>query len=333
MTVEVKLFDSLDAVADDANGALDRSVQPKLYDNLQWFRRTLEHTDLAGEPLVARGKNAKGSAWLFLNRNGVAGAEALASWYTLDFGAIGDGDRNVVIAAIAKKLKGIAHIALAPVGNAEQLAGAFRAAGWKAFIEPKTENWFVRPGTDFETYWASRPSRLRNTVKRKAKKANLDVQIYREFNERAWAGYRAIYAASWKGEEGSWGFMRRFAEDEGAAGTLRLGIGSIEGEPVAAQLWTVHHGQATIHKLAYAEGAKKLSPGSILSKAMFEHVIERDSPEIIDYGTGSEPYKADWMDEVRQLYRIDLYNPRHPASWLPLAKRAISGLVRREKRG
>jgi hypothetical protein len=58
-------------------------------------------------------------------------------------------------------------------------------------------------------------------------------------------------------------------------------------------------------------------------------VIEEDRPATIDYGTGNEPYKADWMDAPRPLYRIELFNPRQPAAWAPLLKRKLSGLVRR----
>ena len=39
----------------------------------------------------------------------------------------------------------------------------------------------------------------------------------------------------------------------------------------------------------FREDTKQISPGSILSKAMFRCVIKTDCPEIIDYGAGSEP--------------------------------------------
>src|SRR3712207_8457598 len=39
---------------------------------------------------------------------------------------------------------------------------------------------------------------------------------------------------------------------------------SKDGAPIAAQLWLVENGEATIHKLAYAEREKGLSPGTLL---------------------------------------------------------------------
>ena len=99
---------------------------------------------------------------------------------------------------------------------------------------------------------------------------------------------------------------------------------------MAAQLWHVENGRATIHKLAYDEAEKALSPGSILSEAMFRHVIEQDRPTMIDYGTGDEPYKADWMDDPAPLYRITCLRPWRPRNWPALLRRGASALVRRE---
>ncbi len=93
---------------------------------------------------------------------------------------------------------------------------------------------------------------------------------------RAWADYEAVYRASWKPEEGSFPFLRALAEQEGAAGTLRLGVARKDGRPVAVQLWLVENGEATIHKLAYAEDAKAMSPGTLLGMAMFRRALDED---------------------------------------------------------
>jgi hypothetical protein len=332
MTVEIKLFDDLALAADDAAGALDRAQQPSLYNRIDWFRRTVEHCPPAGKPLIARARNAKGAAWLFLAGSGAA-FEALASWYTLEFGLVSIAEGAQLLPALVRKLHGIARVTFFPVAEPEPIAGAFREAGWFVFVSPASVNWQIRPPSTFDAFWQTRPSRLRNTVERKAKKAGLDIRIHRGFDAGAWADYRTIYESSWKPEEGSWGFMQDFAEAEGAAGTLRLGIAYRDGVPVAGQLWHVENGRATIHKLAYAESAKELSPGSILSAAMFRHVIDEDRPELIDYGTGDQPYKAEWMDTARPLHRIECFHPRRPAAWPGLAKRLLSSLVRRTANG
>ncbi|PCD02529.1 hypothetical protein COC42_14045 [Sphingomonas spermidinifaciens] len=326
MRADCALFTDLDAVARDAAGALDRARQPRLYDRLEWFERTLGNCPPSGRPLIARARRGGGTAWLFLMRRG-ARARALANWYTLAFDAVTIGDAP--LAALPDCLGAIGHVELSPVEEPEALADAFRAAGWRVSVTPMSVNWRIAPGTDFAAFWAARPGKLRSTVERKGKKAKLDIAIHRSFSSEAWKAYEAIYAASWKGEEGSWPFLRAMAEAEGAAGTLRLGIASKNGQPLAAQLWTVEHGRATIHKLAYREDARALSPGSILSHAMFAHVIERDRPALIDYGTGDQPYKADWMDTAHTLWRIEASNPRHPVGLAMIAATLVRRAVGR----
>ena len=55
MTVNIALFDDLDAVAADAAGALDRAAQPSLFDRLDWFRLIHDHCPPAGKLAVLRG--------------------------------------------------------------------------------------------------------------------------------------------------------------------------------------------------------------------------------------------------------------------------------------
>ena len=124
-------------------------------------------------------------------------------------------------------------------------------------------------------------------------------------------------------------FLRALAEQEGAAGTLRLGIARHQGRPVASQLWLVENGVATIHKLAYAEDAKQLSPGTVLSMAMFRHVLDVDKVEAVDFGLGDDPYKADWMAERRPVYRLEAYNIFTLSGLIGLARAGAAKLVRR----
>ncbi|HYD36559.1 MAG TPA: GNAT family N-acetyltransferase, partial [Allosphingosinicella sp.] len=155
--------------------------------------------------------------------------------------------------------------------------------------------------------------------------------IHRAFDPDAWTAYESVYAASWKPEEGSPAFLRALAEREGAAGRLRLGIARKDAAPLAAQLWLVEDGTAWIHKLAYREDARALSPGTVLSMAMFRSALDDDRVERIDYGTGDEPYKRDWMDERATLWRLEAFDPRSPRGLAGAARAALSALVRRAR--
>lgn len=331
--IDVRLFDDLALVEADAAGALDRAVQPALYDRIAWLRLNALHAVVAGAPIVARARDGDAAVWLFLAAEGRRRAGAYGHWYTLSFAPIcgpgTDGANRVrLIAAIARTLRRrLDRITLAPVpaGSCEALKHAFTGAGWWVRAEIASANWVAHvAGGDFATYWARRPSRLRNTFRRKQKEAGLEIMIHDGFDAEGWADYEAVYAASWKPEEGSPDFLRALARQEGAAGTVRLGIARRDGHPVAAQFWTVENGTATIHKLAYVAAERARSPGTVLSEAMFRHVIDRDRPQMIDFGTGDDAYKADWMDEKRPLYQVRLFNRYSPAGWAGAGRAAIA---------
>jgi hypothetical protein len=325
VTVNIALFDDLDAVAADAAGALGRAAQPGLFARLAWFRLLADHCPPEGRLAVLRGRDGARQAWLFLSLSGRKAA-AYAAWYSLRFDAVGDSDVMTSLAEALRK-QGIAEVELAPIEDPAPLRDAFRKAGWRVAVTEKTGNWRIATGgMDFDTYWAGRPAQLRNTAKRKAKAAGLDIEIYERFDEAAWAEYEAVYRASWKPEEGSFPFLRALAEQEGEAGTLRLGIARKDGRPVAVQLWLVENGEATIHKLAYAEDAKSLSPGTLLGMAMFRHVLDEDHVRAIDYGTGDDGYKKDWMAERRPLWRLQAWNPRTVPGLLGAARALVARL-------
>jgi hypothetical protein len=341
LPVDVKLFDDLDAVEADAAGDLDRDAQPLIFDRLSWYRLIAEHCPPPGKLLVARAESRDRfgytRSWLFLVTEKGHG-RILASWYSLRADMIDrhpdQSETPACIEAIARRLRelGTIHrIIIYPLKyDSEDITDGFRAGGWLTRVEQANVSWRINTeGQDFAAYWAKRPSRLRNTAQRKAKAAGLDIVIHRAFDEAAWADYESVYEASWKPEEGSPPFLRALAEQEGAAGTLRLGIASKGGKPLAAQLWLVENEQAIIHKLAYREDSKELSPGTVLSMAMFRSALDDDRVRWIDYGTGDDGYKRDWMEERMPLYRLTAYNPATVKGLAGAARAWASALVAR----
>lgn len=318
---ETRILGSIAGLASDAGAILDRASQSSLYDRIDWLRLTGQHLWPDAPLAVATARNGADAVWLPLRDCGSGHGRGYASWYTLAFAPIltsgcDSNARERLLGEVARKLrKRFATINLWPLepNHAIELRRAFAANGWLARDVFETANWIAHTaGLDFEGYWASRRSKLRNTVRRKSKNSAVESQVFDRFDESAWSAYQAIYTSSWKPPEGSSQFLRAFAQAEGDAGTLRLGIARREGRPVAAQLWTVENGVATIHKLAHLESEREHSPGTLLSHAMFRHVLTHDRPATIDYGNGDEPYKADWMDERRERRRLQLFNLHSP---------------------
>ncbi|UIP05642.1 GNAT family N-acetyltransferase [Erythrobacter sp. SDW2] len=300
------------------------------FDRPEWFALLAEQSP----PLVALASDGQHSAALALTRaNGRI--EPLRHWYSFTWRQLApegpDGDR--LLAAIARDLRRQSHrVTLSPVpdedGSATRLETAFREAGWLVHREQCDFN-HVLPvnGRSFAEYWNSRDGRMRTTLKRKAKK--VEVELLTRFDPPAWAAYEEIYSHSWKPAEDTPDILRRFAEAEGEAGRIRLAIARHAGQPVAAQFWTVENGTAYIHKLAHLEEMKHLSAGTTLSAALFEHVIDIDKVELVDFGTGNDRYKADWMEQVRPRFLIDCLDPVQPKALPALSKRILTRLARK----
>ncbi|KTE22517.1 hypothetical protein ATE67_00795 [Sphingopyxis sp. H050] len=245
-----------------------------------------------------------------------------------------ESNQDAALADLFVKLRSkAAHLSLYPIREDERqsISAAMRTAGWwvKA-TSAGDRHWLDLAGLDHDSWWASRPGALRSTVQRKAKKGIVDIQLLTEFDPGSWAAYEQIYAASWKPEEGHPALLRAFAEAESARGTFRMGIARIEGVPVAAQFWTVEDGTAFIHKLAHVEDSLKASPGTLLSGALFRHVIEVDGVKRVDFGTGNDAYKRDWMNRYEPLWRIEAFNPSRPAAWGPALKAFARSLLRKD---
>lgn len=338
MWVKGELFDDLPAIAARFGTRLSNDAQPSLFDRLSWFTLTHHYARPDAVPLIAHAHAQGHDAWLFLERLDKRHAQALASWYTLAFrpvfsAGVPDDIKRALLVALARRLKKtLSTIRIEPIpemdGTNDLLIWSFRKAGWSVANVPKTGNWFADvAGLDFAAFWALRPGQVRSTHDRRKKKFPMKLQIHSEVTPELWADYESIFADSWKGEEGSPHFLRAMAEQQAEAGALRLGFASFEGRPVAAQLWTVDHGQAIIHKLAYRDEAASMSPGTLLSAEMFRHVIDVDRVDRISYGTGDDGYKRDWMEQRDQLHIIEFFNPASLSGFIGILRSALSRLV------
>lgn len=332
--ISIDYHDDLKEVQDDAALAalLGAPMARAPFDRLEWWQGLAEECGLL--PLIAVARHGDERGVLPLLRTGRR-IDLLTNWYSFRVRPLftAGADRTAMLNALARDLAAqTPHLSLSPLpdedGETAALAQALRRAGWAVFRSQSDVN-HVLPvnGRSYAEYLADRPGPLRTTLKRKAGKVSVSIET--AFNPASWAAYEAIYAQSWKPHEGSPAFLRRFAEAEGAAGRLRLGLARANGEPVAAQFWTVEGTAAFIHKLAHTEASKPLSPGTTLSAALFEQVIDRDRVTLVDFGTGDDPYKRDWMEALRPRYRIEAFRPAWPGNWPGIARNALRGLARR----
>jgi CelD/BcsL family acetyltransferase involved in cellulose biosynthesis len=94
----------------------------------------------------------------------------------------------------------------------------------------------------------------------------------------------------------------------------------MDGQAVASQIWFVKDGVASIFKLAYIEEFGKLSVGTVLTHELMRRAIDEDKVRIIDYLSGDDAYKKDWMTRRRERRGIIAFNQRRPQGIMAAAR-------------
>lgn len=323
--VAVYHADLAQAQADPALAALmGRHATSTPFDRLAWLELLTARLPATARAFVAVARDGAALAALPLMQD-AGGLHPLANWYSFTARPLCTDRARApaLMAAIARSLTPAGALRLWPMPGAEAhgLAQALAASGWIVASAPcDTNHALTVSGRSFAQFWATRPGALRETVRRKGRKGTVAIRIATAFDADDWDAYETVYRRSWKPGEGAPELLRRFARAEGAAGALRLGLATIAGQPVAAQFWTVEGGTAFIHKLAHDETARAHSPGTLLSAAMFARAIDEDGVDLIDFGTGDDPYKRDWTDTVRPRWRIEACRPGAVRHWPALAR-------------
>lgn len=227
-----------------------------------------------------------------------------------------------------------------PSGTAlmSRFARAFAARGFTVSEDVAFGNWYYPcEGVTFETYFASRRKKMRSTVRSKttqlSRDHNLEITVTTglEGSETALAAYNAVYNSSWKNSEPYPQFIPRFVQSLAKHGQLRLGVLRMDDEPAAAQLWFVAHGVAHIFKLAYDERFAPHSVGTLLTMKLFEHCLDVDKVQCIDFLSGNDEYKKQWMSDYRQRVGIEIINPQSIHGCLLRARRMMGRLKRRNR--
>ena len=269
---------------------------------------------------------------------------ALANYYSCLFGPLGPS--HALDAAGWKSM--VRQIRGFPGSAVVQLQPLDASSAWLAALEAAMQtqgywtarffcfgNWYQPvPAGGFSEYWAARPSALRNSVERGRKRLSkagpwridvvcggADTARFSSVDlEAAIAAYEAVYAKSWKQPEPATGFMPGLIRTAAQEGWLRLGVLWLNDQPLAAQVWLVQGGKANIYKLAYVKGFEKLSAGSVLTTALMQHTMDVDQVQEVDYLSGDDPYKADWMSHRRERVGLLAFDKRHWRGWLAGAR-------------
>jgi len=202
-----------------------------------------------------------------------------------------------------------------PQADVDALTQILVQTGTPAFGFFCFANWYLPVVfKNYQEYFAKRSSRVRNTVRRKSqvfhRQANSRIVLYVSEDQlnQACQDYIEVYNDSWKQQEAYPQFIPDLLRLAARQGSLRLAIAYLGTEPIAAQFWIVADHTAYIYKLAYKEAYKALGVGTVLTALLMQHVIDVDQVETVDYLTGDDAYKADWMTQRRERWGVVVFN-------------------------
>jgi CelD/BcsL family acetyltransferase involved in cellulose biosynthesis len=350
----VKVYSNLEELPESFLGFFEKAGHQSIFLDLPWFQNFVM-TAMAPEDRVriyAAADSHGGPAGMLLMRSTQSSSslrklEVLANYYSCFYAAhlAAPPSRSqetfrAITRAIAGEKPRWDEIELKPLDiqsrEFTELVEAFKAAGLVVQTFFSFGNWYLPVnGRSFAEYSQSLPSVLKNTLSRKRKKlektgrAKIEIVTGGQGLNAAIDAYMKVYLSSWKQPEPYPEFVPGLIRMCAAMGALRLGLIYVDGEPAAAQLWIVHHGNALIYKLAYDERFADLSVGTILSATLFEHALDVDKVTEVDYLSGDDAYKKDWMSQRRERWGILALNPRTPRGLLAIARHVGGRAVKR----
>ncbi|WP_219892880.1 hypothetical protein [Aquisediminimonas profunda] len=336
--VKGELLTDVDAPGVDPSGQLEREAQPFLFDRRDWFRLVARH--LGAVPLIGRAASEGALCWLFLQREPRGTVSSLSNQKGFGFRPVFAGNpsaerQRAMLVAISKRLKkarpAITSLCLSPVpegdGSASLLRAALGAAGWATFVRETSERWICRVNSrSFAEYLEARPSAVHERLRLATENPAFETHIFRQFDDDAWSTLEALLGRRHGNAEALDSFEKELAVAEGMARTVRLGLCSVDGTAVAAQLWTVENGLALIHRVAQLDGHAAATGATILTAALFRQAIDDDRVEVMEWTDDHGDQMAEWMDESAPLMRIDAFNLSSLSGFWGALKARLYGL-------
>lgn len=351
------MYTDLAALPKSYGPLLSRAGNTSVFFSLPWYRNFIQSVLTPSEQLRIYAVDTEASTAspravlpMRYRDSGLLGARTLSglsNYYTSLFGPViepGESDAQTILdllaAAIAREKVRWDLIDLHPLAvdtpAFPALMTAFKKAGFAVQSYFCFGNWYLQlRGRSYAEYFETLPSQLKNTIKRKKRQLEklpkMRIVLHRDKTslDEALRAYEQIYAVSWKVPEPYPRFIPGLCRTCAEEGWLRLGVVYVDDQPVAAQIWIVNAGIAAIYKLAYDERFAKLSVGSILTAHLMEHVIDVDKVHEVDYLTGDDAYKKDWMSDRRERWGIMAFNLRTPRGILAAVRHLGARAARR----
>ena len=325
----VEVFESFDAVPAAMVATFDGVNANGFFASWFWYRNLYEKALAVGDQLrlyVVRTADATATTLLVMPmvharvtpRFGLRTLRSCTNFYSPLFVPLIQCDSNKLERCIEVWMSSVSAerprwdaLSLAPLDCAQpyfaQLNVGMRAVGFTPHDYFCFGNWHHRlASSDYAAYVKKLAGPTRNMITRKCRAlkrmAQFHIVVCRNADQvgEAQLAYQKVFAASWKRPEPYSDFIPALIAGAAQRGVLRLGIAYVGEQAVACQLWLVEDGVASIFKLAYVEAFAEWSVGTVLMAAMMQQVIEVDRVNEVDFLSGDDAFKKDWMSARRE---------------------------------
>jgi len=353
--VTIERHDGFARLPGDAVSLLEQAVHSNPFLSAPWlaaFERYLVQDDetpvyllarVAGElrmilPLLCQRYPLLGAARLRSMANFYTGLFDVVAAPAADDDAFGAAVAAAFARRIATEFPCLALLEIAPIrdprGVCARTIEALRDHGYAHRRFVAHGNWYEGvAGLDFAAYLARRPGQVRSTLERKRQRLardhgyEIDICTDPEALGRRFPDFHAVYALSWKPTERSPSFISAVMERLARDGLVALGILEVAGEPAAVQLWIRVGASWGVFKLAYDPRFRDLSVGTILTARMIESFFAAGPFAELDFLSGDDSYKKDWMADRREHYGFEAIAGRTLAGRLLRLKRRFAGVA------
>jgi hypothetical protein len=341
--MEFVCYTSWDQLPDTVDSLLAQTAKESLFFSRPWFENLSKNAPEDRRNILLACVEADGKVLALLplemrSREHWYGLTNLySSLYTL---LLAEDNQQAILECLARGLiqRSFSSLRLEPIAEDDRNMLAFQqtmtSLGVACHRTFRFYNWIHHTqGETFDGYMASRPARVRNTIARKSRKLEREhgytIRLFCDSDiEQGLQDYHTVYNRSWKANELYGEFIEGLARNLSVEGWLRLAILYTAERPIAAQFWFVVHGKASIFKLAYDKEWRDYSPGSILTRYLMQQVIDSDKVHEIDFLTGNDAYKQEWMSERRKRWALYCINKPEPVSRMHRLSKWFHALLR-----
>ena len=231
------------------------------------------------------------------------------------------GLADSVVKSLASPTRPIDVVRASPLDGEQPftpaLVQALRRHGfWVQFYRHARSYYAPVAGMRFADYLAERPRALRESLELHTRllmqggRGEFHFPCEPELVEDAWDTFCMVISRADQKVPESLDYLKRVLTVGAAAGVLRLGIFSLDGEPVAMQLWLITGRTARCLRIWSVPGQTAFPIDDVLTQMMVLCLIDGDEIQELEFGDVSDDFARDWASAARDRIGLAAFNRR-----------------------